>query len=90
MEQELDLISDIVGAFAYRLKVRLYHGDIHRTVTNAMGMAKTQCSDQSCQEIRSLCRCVITKVIRPVAVVEVNNCSKNSFIVLYSPNGSTR
>jgi hypothetical protein len=40
-----------------------------------------QCKNHSSQDIRSACRCVTVKVIKPVAVNEVNNCSNNACIV---------
>lgn len=51
-------------------------------VIRAMGQAIIQCQIHSDQEIRGACRCVTVKVIRPVAVSAVSNCSFN--IQVYS------
>lgn len=43
-----------------------------------MGHAMIQCMNQRPHEIKSTCRCVTVKVIMPVAVNEVDNCSNNA------------
>ena len=52
-----------------------------------MGMAMIQCQNHNSQEIKGACRCVTVKVIIPVAVAAVINCSKNSFIVYIARPG---
>ena len=46
-----------------------------------MGMAMSQCPNHNSQDTNGLCKCVTVKVIKPVAVTAVSNCSKNVFIV---------
>jgi hypothetical protein len=56
-------------------------GAIQRTVTKAMGMATSQCRNQSPHEIKGECMCVTVNVIMPVAVMAVSNCNKANFML---------
>jgi hypothetical protein len=54
-------------------------------------MAITQCVPHSSHEISGECKCVTTKVIMPVAVTAVSNCSTSVRMLVYSSqNGSSR
>lgn len=48
-----------------------------------MGMAMIQCQNHKVQDINGACKCVIVKVIIPVAVTAVSNCSINVGILVY-------